>query len=382
MSRAPMIRILHVYRTYFPDTQGGLQEVIRTLAGGLARDRFEVMVFCPSREVRRVEEIEVDGVLVCRVPELFEIASCNVFLRGLGAFRRWARWADIVHYHFPWPFADILHLLVAGRPRPKVVITYHSDIVRQRLLGRVYAPLMRRFLRSADRIVATSEPYLRGSALLAEFAPRVSVIPIGIDAGRIPRAEPQRLAAWRARVGEGFFFFVGVLRYYKGLEVLLRAVAGTRLRVVIAGDGPEGVRLRALAERLGAENVRFTGRIPDADKWALFALCRAMVFPSNLRSEAYGVALLEAMACARPVISVDIGSGMNFVNIPGETGLWAAPDDPAALREAMLELENDDELCARLGHGARERVATTLSARRMVEAYQRLYCGLCDEGAA
>ena len=374
-----MMRILHVYRTYFPDTQGGLEDVIRTLASGLARDRFEVVVFCPSRQVRCVEEIEVDGVRVCRVPELFEVASCNVFLRGLGAFRRWARWADIVHYHFPWPFADILHLLVAGHPRPKSVLTYHSDIVRQRLLGRIYAPLMRRFLRSVDRIVATSEPYRRGSALLGEFAPAVSVIPIGMDVARVARAQPARLKAWRSQVGEGFFFFVGVLRYYKGLEVLLHAVAGTGLRVVIAGDGPEGPRLRALAEQLGAGNVRFAGRIADADKWALLELSRAMVFPSNVRSEAYGVALLEAMACARPVISVDIDSGMNFVNVPGETGLWVAPDDPAALRDAMLQLEGDDVLCERLGLAGRQRVATTLSSRRMIDAYQSLYCELLGE---
>jgi rhamnosyl/mannosyltransferase len=366
-----------VYRTFFPDTQGGTEEVIRTLAMGLPREHFEVMVLFPSRLVTEVEESAWGGVRICRVPELFEIASCNVFLRGLGAYRHWAAWADVVHYHFPWPFADLLHLCALPQPRSRSVLTYHADIVRQRFLGWLYAPLMRRFLGSVDRIVATSEAYAQSSPVLASLQQPIDVIPLGIDAARLPVQRPERLAHWRERCGQNFFLFVGVLRYYKGLDVLLHAVAGTALHVVIVGDGPQGPRLRDLAARLGAANVLFTGRVDDADKYALLALSRAFVFPSNRRAEAYGVALLEAMSFARPLLTCYIGTGVNFVNVPGETGLSVAPDDPLALRGAMERLAADDALCARLGRGARERVESVLAAKTMVQAYANLYESVC-----
>ncbi len=371
------LRVLHVYRTFFPDTQGGLEEVVRTLASHTRGEGFEVVVLYPSKRVSRSERAVVDGVQVCRVPELCEIASCNMFVRGLGAFRRLAAWADVIHYHFPWPFADLLHLAIAQRLGKRVVLTWHSDVVRQKFLGTLYAPLMRCFLRRVDLIVATSENYRRSSAELARAPVPVRVIPIGIDRAHLPQPSPRLLADWRARVGEGFFLFVGVLRYYKGLDVLLRAVAGTSLRVVIAGDGPESARLRALAADPALSNVVFTGRIDDADKCALFALSRAFVLPSNQRSEAYGVALLEAMHFARALVTTEIGTGTGFVNMAGETGLAVPPNDPQALRAALQTLADDAALCERLGQAAYRRVTTVLDADRMAEAYRAVYRELC-----
>jgi rhamnosyl/mannosyltransferase len=376
------LRILHVYRTYFPDTQGGLEEVVRTLALGARQQGFEVVVLYPSKRVRQTEETVVDGVRVCRVPELFELASCNVFVRGIGAFRRWAAWADLIHYHFPWPFADVLHGMVAARLGRRTVITYHSDVVRQARLGKLYAPLMWRFLNSADVVVSTSENYARSSQVLQRLRVPQRVIPIGLDRARLPAPEAERVASWRERVGEGFFFFVGVLRYYKGLDVLLRAVAGTALRVVIAGDGPERGRLGALAGELRLDNVTFTGRVADADKCALFSLARAFVLPSNRRSEAFGVALLEAMHFGLPLVTAEIGTGTSFVNAAGQTGLCVPPDDPAALRLAMEGLAQDDALRDRMGAAARLRLHGFFEAQQMVDAYCALYRELCPPTGA
>lgn len=367
------MRVLQVYRTYFPDTQGGGEEVIRTLSRGLVAIGVEIVVLYPSRQVDTVEESVLDGVRICRVPELMEIASCNFFLRGLDAFRRWARWADVIHYHFPWPFADVLHFLVEPRGNARHVLTYHSDIIRQRRLGLLYRPLMRRFLSRMDRIVATSQAYADSSPVLHEQAARVRIIPLGLDLRRIEMAPAARVDAWRAKVGAGFFLFVGVLRYYKGLDVLLRAVAGSGLRVVICGDGPEYASLQRLASDIDQCDVLFTGRIEDADKWALMSLARAFVFPSNERSEAFGMALLEAMAFSRPLLTTDIDTGVNFVNQAGETGLCVRANDPIALRDAMRSLAHDEALCARLGGGAHARLVAMFDATRMAERYAALY---------
>lgn len=366
-------RILHVYRTGFPDSQGGTEEHLRTLSRGLVRRGLAVDLLFPSRQVSRLSGHSDEGVQVWRVPEMFEIASCNVFIRGIPHFRRLAAEADIVHYHFPWPWGDVLNALEpSGMPR-RHVVTYHSDIVRQQLLALPYRPLMHRFLGGADRIIATSQAYADSSPVLGRHRDRVCVIGLGIDHSRIPSPDPGRIARLRGEFGEGFFLFVGVLRYYKALHVLVRAAAATGLPVVIAGEGPESARLRALTHRLGAANVRFAGRVSDEDKWTLYRLARAFVLPSDQRSEAFGVSLLEAMHFALPMITADIGTGTGFVNEDGVTGLHVAPGDPAALAKAMERLADDAALVERFGGAARERLLRCFGADAMVDAHMRLY---------
>ena len=217
----PSLNVLHVYRTYFPDTQGGLEETIRQICHGT--QAFEitstVLATSPSPNPKVVFREEAR---VARVKKHLEIASCSI---GMGAFRELKRLCnevDIVHYHFPWPFADALHLVV--RPSVPTVVTYHSDIVRQRLLGLVYKPLMNRFLASVDRIVCTSPNYFATSGPLTSFEEKVEIIPIGLDESTYPTPTSNDLEQTRQKFGEGFFLFVGVLRYYKGLHILLDAV--------------------------------------------------------------------------------------------------------------------------------------------------------------
>ena len=197
------------------------------------------------------------GYRVHRAPLDFELASTAFSARAFSHFARLAREADVVHYHFPWPFSDLVHLMArSGKPS---VVTYHSDIIRQKHLLRLYRPLQQRFLSSVDSIVATSPNYLATSTVLQEFAHKVSVIPIGLDRSTYPQPDPQRLAQWRARVGGKFFLFIGMLRYYKGLHVLLEAAQGLEYPIVIAGAGEIEAALRAQAARLGLRNVHFPG---------------------------------------------------------------------------------------------------------------------------
>ena len=141
----------------------------------------------------------------------------------------------MVHYNFPNPFGDLLHF--ASRPSKPTVVTYHSDIVRQKSLRLFYTPLMHKFLNDVDAIVATSENYLNSSKILQIYEEKTKVIPLGIDKSDYPNPTEQRLQKWRSRLAFPFFFFVGQLRYYKGLKYLLEAIKNTDLQVVIAGDG-------------------------------------------------------------------------------------------------------------------------------------------------
>lgn len=306
-----------------------------------------------------------------RFQRTFEIASCGVSISGVGGFRRLARWADIIHYHFPWPFGDFLH--VVGQISRPSVVTYHSDIVRQRTLKAFYSPLMRHFLGSVNSIVATSPNYFATSDVLSRYAEKVEVIPIGLERRTHPEVSAQTLGAMRARVGEGFFLFVGMLRYYKGLHILLDAIHGTSLRAVIAGAGPIEGELRAHARSLGLANVHFLGSVSDEEKLALIHLSRAIVFPSYLRAEAFGVTLLEGAMYGKPLISTEIGTGTSYVNIDGQTGYVVPPADRKRLRDAMLKLDGDHMLARRMGKAAEERYERLFTGRQMGGKYAELY---------
>lgn len=364
------MRILHVYRTYFPDTQGGLEEVIRQICHNTLDFGIESRVFClsanPEPAIIQRQEAEVH-----RFHRTFEIASCGVSVGALSGFKRLVEWADVVHYHFPWPFADLLHSL--GRVKKPSLVTYHSDIIRQKSLLWFYRPLMRTFLDRIDVIVPTSQNYFATSEELGRYSEKVEVIPIGLDDKFYPKVSDKDLSSVREQVGEGFFLFVGVLRYYKGLHILLDALQGTSLRCVIVGAGPIEEELKLHASRLGLENVQFLGHVSDAEKVAMFRLCRAVVFPSHLRSEAFGVTLVEGAMHGRPLISTEIGTGTSYVNSDGETGFVVPPGDSRDLREAMLRLQGDQELAKRMGRAARARYESLFTGHLMGARYTRLY---------
>lgn len=364
------MRVLHVYKSYYPDTVGGIEQVIAQLATALRAFGDESRVFTlspdPHPPMQHRPEAEVH-----RARSFVEIASNPISVSAFREFRRQLDWADVVHYQFPWPFGDLLHLACA-RGKPSVV-SYQSDIVRQKLLLRAYAPIMNCFLRSVDAVVATSPRYRETSEPLARLPRAARVIPNGIDPVSYPQPTPANTARWRAALGEGFFLFVGVLRYYKGLETLLRAAKGFEGRIVIAGSGPEAGHLQEFAKREGLSNVVFVGSVSDEDKMSLLQLARAFVFPSHLRAEAFGMSLLEAAMCSRAMVCCEIGTGTSFINEDGITGFVVPPEDPDALRAAMRRLLDDADLAARMGEAARVRQGDKFSAQAMARSYHELY---------
>jgi rhamnosyl/mannosyltransferase len=364
------MRVLHFCKTYFPDTVGGIEQVIRQMCVGTGRLGVSNQVLALSR-APDLAPTEFEGHTVHRVPLAFEVASNAVSWRAIGALKRLAARVDVVHYHFPWPFLDMAHFM-AGVNKPTVV-TYHSDIVRQKALLRLYQPLMHRFLGSVDAIVATSPNYLATSTVLDRYRDKTRVIAFGLDRGSYPEPDAERLAHWRARVGPKFFLFVGVLRYYKGLHILLDAVAGTDYPVVIVGAGPIERELKAHAERLGLKHVMFVGALDDADKVALLRLCYAVAFPSHLRSEAFGISLLEGAMFGKPMISSEIGTGTTYINVHGESGLVVPPSDHEALRAAMRTLWDNPEMAREMGRRAEARYWQLFTSAQMAEDYAALY---------
>lgn len=367
------MRVLHFYRTSFPDTMGGIEQVINQIARGTSElgVQSDVLSLTPERVARTME---IDGYLAHRARLNFQIASTGFSLSAFLRFSQLADKADIIHYHFPWPFMDLVHF--ATRVNKPTVVTYHSDIIKQKYLLKLYRPLKNRFLADVDRIVATSPNYLETSSVLSKLTEKVTVIPIGLDKKSYPNATSARLDFWRERVSSKFFLFVGVLRYYKGLHILLEAAKGSNYPIVIVGAGPIETELKSRAVELGLSNVHFLGQVSDEDKVALLTLCYGVIFPSNLRSEAFGISLLEGAMYGKPMISSEIGTGTTFINIANETGLVVRPSDPVALRQSMDYLWEHPEVAKVMGVEAEARYWKFFTADKMAMSYVNLYSEL------
>lgn len=367
------MRVLHFYKTFQPNGMGGVEQFIRELCRGGPAHGVQNAVLSLARAMPE-RSVEMEGGVAHYANLDLEIASTGFSFGALARFRELARQADIVHYHFPWPFMDLVHFLT--RVRKPTVVTYHSDIVRQQSLLALYRPLKRRFLSSVGRIVATSPQYAASSPVLREYAHKVDVIPIGLERSNYPTADPERVDYWRRRVGSKFFLFVGVFRYYKGLDTLLEAAMRCGHPVVLVGAGPEEARLRQQADSLALGNVIFAGALSETDKVALLTLCHAVVMPSSHRSEAFCISLLEGAMFGKPMISTALGTGTSHVNEDGETGIVVPPNDAAALADAMQAMWQDSAMAARMGERAEARWARLFQARDIVQRYQILYSEL------
>jgi glycosyltransferase involved in cell wall biosynthesis len=364
-----MTKILHIYKDYYP-VLGGIENHLRTLAEAQAAQGHSVAVMVTSR-TRQTHCSEMNGVRIIFAGRLATVASTPLSLALPLQLRR--ERADIVHLHFPYPMGDLAHRLT-GRIR-RTVITYHSDIVRQKNLLRFYAPFLRLALARADRIVATSPGYIETSPFLAPQAAKCVVVPYGIHPARFESVDPDRVAALRAPYREPLILFVGQLRYYKGVEFLIRAMPQVLGHLWLVGSDTTTRRdeLEALAQTLGiTARVTFLGE-QDATLPAYFRACDVFALPSIERSEAFGIVQLEAMAAGKPVVSCDVGTGVAWVNQNEITGLVVPPRDPAALAAALNRLTADASLRAQMGTAGRQRVQSEFTVDKMVDRIDKVY---------
>lgn len=369
------MKVLHFFKTYWPDSFGGVERTIHAIAQSTARHGIETEVLSLSRTPDEATQ-HFDGHVARKAKLDFELASTGFSRDVFRKFAALAKTADLIHYHFPWPLMDLVHFH-SGHGKPTVV-TYHSDIVKQRLILPFYRPLMTRFLRDVDAIVATSPDYLESSPVLRAFRAKSKVIPIGIDEDAYPAPTEADNDWCRSMITEPFVLFVGVLRYYKGLDILIQAADQVRCKIVIAGSGPIERQLKLQAETLRRDNVIFLGEVTEPRKMALLHNCLGFVFPSNQRSEAYGLSLVEAAMCGKPMISCAIGTGTSYVNEAGTTGLVVPPTDPARLAESVNRFVDSPAEIAKWGRAARDRYTSLFTADRMGKSYADLYRQLQD----
>ncbi len=365
------MKVLQIYKTYTPDTFGGVEQVIKNICSETAKLGVEQHLLTVSHSARRDQ---VDALPVIRCQRNFEIASCPFSWEFFRQFKQITQGFDLLHFHYPWPFADLTALL--HRLKIPSIVTYHADALKSPLLKTLYYPIQQAFLRKVTRIVPTSMPLLKSSPTLQAYAYKSTVIPIGIHPADYPLPDPVLLQHWRERLGTHFALFVGVLRHYKGLSVLLQAAQQVKIPIVIAGGGPLAAELAAWIKTHQLHHVHLLGRVSEADKLALLALSSMVVLPSQNRAEAFGVSLLEGLLFKKPLISTELGTGTTYVNQDGKTGFVVRPGNAQDLAEKINFLAGHPREAVQMGETGQAWFLQEFQANLMGKRYFDLYQAL------
>jgi glycosyltransferase involved in cell wall biosynthesis len=381
-------RVLHLGK-FYPPASGGMEAHVQTLAQAQAALGARVGVLCINHSAegegfshefrgRSATREEWDGpVRVTRLGRWASLLRMDVLPELVPELvRALTRGVDILHVHTPNP---TMVLALNSLPwLPTVVVTHHSDVIRQRVAGTLFRPFEMLLYTRARRVLATSEAYVGGSPLLKRFRRKVRALPLGVDLAPWLSPSPAALEAearWRGLSQEPLWVMVGRLVYYKGLFTALEALAKVPGRLLVVGVGPLEQEGRRRARELGIEDrVTWAGYLSPDELAGAYRASTALWFPSNARSEAYGLSQVEAMASGRPVINTAIPhSGVPWVSLHEQTGLTVPVGDAWALAKAARRLLEEPGLAGRLGHAARERAQSEFQHTVMAEHSLSLY---------
>ena len=380
------MKILQVNKHFVPDyggaensgyqNIGGVEKVVASFATGLAGRGHDVRVLaCQGRRAPGVKW--QSGQLAATIT-----ASFGTYLStplSTAFFTAWCRmraWPDLVHIHEPFPLASLAPLIM--RPPVPIVVSWHADISGKAApLQKAVQSLQDRVCARATVILPTSLRLARGSRILSRHLPKCVALPIGIDLQRFLAApDEQRVAALRARFGARFVLFVGRLVSYKGLDVLIDAMASSPdARLVIAGEGPlEGALREQVRTRRLQARVNISGRfVPDTELSDWYAACDFFVMPSTAITEGFGIVQIEAMASGRAVINTDLPTGVPEVSLDGISGRTVAPGKVQPLAAALTEIWSDAALRARFGAAGRQRAIEEFSEAMMIDRLIAIY---------
>lgn len=362
------LKILHFYKRSLPQSLGGVEQAISTICEFSESKEITNTVFALApRNATIIDGKQNYKTIFHR--ELFEIASTPISLSVIFRFSRLVRDTDLVHFHYPYPLADIVSFFCF---RKRYIVTYHSDIVKQKLLRKIIYPIEWFFLKRAYAIVATSPNYIETSPFLRKFKEKVLTIPLGCNIDQIPAEDNFDQQNEFIGLNKPYFLFIGHNRYYKGLHILFDALEkAPDLDVVIAGENHQ--EFFEIAKIKNLKNIRFFGKVNDEQKYYLMRNSMGFVYPSHLRSEAFGIVLVEASLCECPLISCEIGTGTSFVNIHQETGIVIKPSSSEELIKAMRLLKNNPKQAENYGKNARKRALSFFTAKQQATSYEALY---------
>ncbi len=375
------MKVLHLGK--YDGDVGGIERYLRALLGGMPPDIEVVNLVANDRRISDMHRHY--GYTTVRVANHGSVASVALAPTMPAVARRLHRQHrfDLVHLHFPDPLGQLTAMTLPSSIRR--VITWHSDIVKQRWALALYSPFLRAFVGKADALIGATPQHFSTSRQIpaGRWNQIREVIPYGFDPAAFAMSDEsfrKRDQLLSERSARPLLFAVGRHVYYKGFDVLIRAMQDVDADLWIGGQGPLTTSLKRLAADAGvAQKIRFVGFIPDQLLRAYYEACDVFCMPSVERSEQFGLVQLEAMYCSKPVVATRLGTGVEYVTIDGETGLLVQPKSPEALSTALRSLLGDAALRARMGAAGRRRVEEVFSVEQMVsktvDVYRRVLAG-------
>ena len=353
-----MKKVLHISKYYFPfrgGTEQVAQDCVRALLG-----KYEQKVICFNDGRADLTDV-VDGVEIIRAGCFMKMSSQSVSMSYSKRLKEIIKsfMPDIIIFHYPNPFVTH-YLLRYIQKNCKLVVYWHLDIVKQKILKRFFVGQNKRLIKRADSIIATSPAYIEGSPNLSGVKEKCVIIPNCIDTERLQvTQEVKKRAAEIKRENDGKTICFGIGRHvpYKGYRYLIEAARhlDNTFKIYIGGCGPLTDELKSQAA--GLENVEFLGKIKDDELGAYLTACDIFCFPSVTKNEAFGIALAEGMYFAKPAVTFTVpGSGVNYVSLDGVTGIECPNSDSKAYAEALKKLAENPELRVKYGKAANQRV--------------------------
>lgn len=351
------IRILEVNKAYFPHT-GGIETLVKQYSEELQKNNFEVRTLVCRDNFGKTYSESINNVKLTRAGSLGTYFSCPLSLSFMELFRKMSKNADIIHIHVPFPLADFA-LLLSGY-KGKVIVSWHSDIVKQKKLLVLYKPFLKYLLNRADCVLVATEGHINGSEWLGEYRDKCYILPYGIKSEDYLNISEKHFLSERSFSSDSIkVFFTGRLVYYKGVDVLIKSFrrVNNKCELFIAGTGILEEKLKEMVIRYGlSEKVHFLGFLSDEQLKQAYADCDMFVLPSVARSEAFGIVQLEAMIYGKPVINTNLQSGVPYVSIHGKTGITVQAGNPSQLANAINLFCENKTLRENFGNSARERV--------------------------
>ena len=358
------MKILHLYKDALPKSMGGVEKFIFELSRETTKYNCENVVLATSLNS---ENVIFDGMSVNYSSRNFSFLSTPISAGYFWKFRELKDNFDIIHLHYPYPFADLT--LLANSTNLPVLITFHSEIIKQKISRIFYYPIERLTFKKAKAVVFSSENMLKRSGKKRTFHNYCEVIPLGIKA---INESPDILK--KSKLGQKpFILFVGVLRYYKGLNVLLEAAKHIKSEIVIIGDGPLRDQLEKRIKTENLQNVSLLGHVDEERKMRLLEDCRALVLPSTMPTEAFGMVILEAFSRGKPVITSELGTGTSEIVEHGINGLIVKPNDPIDLSHKIEKLMSNRKLAESYGKAAYLKFKSSFEIETVAKKYLKLY---------
>jgi rhamnosyl/mannosyltransferase len=375
------MKIVQTNKAYYPKV-GGIETTITNLSEGLVKDYNVAVKVLTCNDQRTFNNVtkHLNGVDIIYLPTFGFVASLPISVAYMTSLSRLN--GDILHVHEPFPWADLSYIFSSKIRKnfSHLVVSWHSDIVRQKWALSFYRPYIHKFLKMADRILVSNNNLIEYSEYLPEYKSKCEVIPLGAKLDWVNNSSSRldRVKKIKSDHASPLVLFVGRLVYYKGIQYLIDAINQVpNVSLVIIGSGPLKKELLNQIQTLNLEKrIHLLPEVDEETLHSFYEACDMFVLPSVEKSETYGIVQIEAMACGKPVICTELNTGTTFINQQGTTGLVVPPRDSKSLAEAIRNLANNVSLRFELGNKARQRALNELTAQKMVERTYKVYTDL------